>query len=253
VSAASGLISLLVGTVLLRLVVTGIYGRYVRVGMGPWLAVAGVAVIALGLVTLVRSAGPRGGAPVDPEGSGEGSAVLEGGVPAGAQVDGADGDGHHGDSRMGWLLLAPIAALLLVAPPTLGSFGVDRGTQVNIRAGGAVLPPLHPGPRPIAMTLLEYGQRAFDHDGASFNGAVVQLTGFVAGTEPGGFRLARYQIACCAADAAPVVLRVVGARSVPARDQWVRITGNFQPGGGEIPLLAASNVVEIRAPEDPYE
>ena len=258
-SAAGGLISLLVGTVLLRLVVTGTYGRYVRVGMGPWLAVAGVAVIALGLVTLVRSAGPQGGAPVDregtgesqgggpvdPEGSGEGSAVLEGGVPAGAQVDGADGDGHHGDSRMGWLLL--------VAPPTLGSFGVDRGTQVNIRAGGAVLPPLHPGPRPIAMTLLEYGQRAFDHDGASFNGAAVQLTGFVAGTEPGGFRLARYQIACCAADAAPVVLRVVGARSVPARDQWVRITGNFQPGGGEIPLLAASNVVEIRAPEDPYE
>jgi uncharacterized repeat protein (TIGR03943 family) len=263
VSAAGGLISLLVGTVLLRLVVTGTYGRYVRVGMGPWLAVAGVAVIALGLVTLLRSGEPRGGAPVDPEGSGEprggapvdpeGSGVLEGGAPAGAPVDGAGGDGHRGDSRMGWLLLAPIAALLLVAPPTLGSFGVDRGTQVNIRAGGAVLLPLRPGPRPIAMTLLEYGQRAFDHDGASFNGAAVQLTGFVAGTEPGGFRLARYQIACCAADAAPVVLRVVGARSVPARDQWVRITGNFQPGGGEIPLLAASNVVEIRAPEDPYE
>jgi uncharacterized repeat protein (TIGR03943 family) len=249
VSAAGGLISLLVGTVLLRLVVTGAYSRYVRVGMGPWLAVAGVAVIALGLVTLLRSGEPPGGAPVDPEGPG----VLEGGAPAGAQVDGAGGDGHRGDSRMGWLLLAPIAALLLVAPPTLGSFGVDRGTQVNIRAGGAVLPPLHPGPRPIAMTLLEYGQRAFDHDGASFNGAAVQLTGFVAGPEPGGFRLARYQIACCAADAAPVVLGVVGARSVPARDQWVRITGNFQPGGGEIPLLAASNVVEIRAPEDPYE
>jgi uncharacterized repeat protein (TIGR03943 family) len=257
VSAAGGLISLLVGTVLLRLVVTGTYGRYVRVGMGPWLAVAGVAVIALGLVTLLRSGEPRGDALVDPEGPGEGSGVLEGGAPsgapAGAPADGAGGDGHRGDSRMGWLLLAPIAALLLVAPPTLGSFGVDRGARVNIRAGGAVLPPLHPGPRPVAMTLLEYGQRAFDHDGASFNGAAVQLTGFVAGTEPGGFRLARYQIACCAADAAPVVLRVVGARSVPARDQWVRITGNFQPGGGEIPLLAASNVVEIRAPEDPYE
>ena len=154
---------------------------------------------------------------------------------------------------MGWLLLAPIAALLLVAPPTLGSFGVDRGTQVNVRAGGAVLAPLRPGPKPIAMTLLEYGQRAFDHDGASFNGAAVQLTGFVASTDPGGFRLARYQIACCAADAAPVVLRVVGVRSVPARDQWVRITGSFHPGDGEIPELAASNVVEIRAPEDPYE
>ena len=62
------------------------------------------------------------------------------------------------------------------------------------------------------MTLLEYGQRAFDHDGASFNGAPVQLTGFVVDGEAGGFRLARYQIACCAADATPVVVRVVGTR-----------------------------------------
>jgi uncharacterized repeat protein (TIGR03943 family) len=226
VSAAGGLISLLVGTVLLRLVITGTYGRYVRVGMGPWLAVAGVAVIVLGLVTLVR--GLR-------------------------HAEAPDGHDHRGGNRIGWLLLAPIAALLLVAPPTLGSFGVDRGSQVNIRAGGAVLPPLHPSGKPVPMTLLEYGQRAFDHDGASFNGAAVQLTGFVAGVEPGGFRLARYQIACCAADAAPVVLRVVGVRSVPPRDQWVTITGSFHPGGGEIPELAASNVVEIRAPEDPYE
>jgi uncharacterized repeat protein (TIGR03943 family) len=226
VSPAGGLISLLVGAVLLRLVVTGTYGRYVRVGMGPWLAVAGVAVIALGLVTLVR-------------------ALRGAGEPGGHD--------HRGGNRIGWLLLAPIAALLLVAPPTLGSFGVDRGAQVNVRAGAAVLPPLHPGATPVTMTLLEYGQRAFDHGGASFNGAAVQLTGFVAGAEPGGFRMARYQIACCAADAAPVVLRVVGVRSVPPRDQWVRVTGSFQPGGGEVPELAASNVVEIRAPEDPYE
>ncbi len=61
------------------------------------------------------------------------------------------------------------------------------------------------------MTLLEYGQRAFDHEGASFDGAVVQLTGFVVGPQAEGFLLARYQIACCAADAAPVVIRVVGA------------------------------------------
>jgi uncharacterized repeat protein (TIGR03943 family) len=165
----------------------------------------------------------------------------------------ADAHGHAGGDRMGWLLLAPIAALLLVAPPTLGSFGVDRGAQVDIRAGGQVLPPLKPGSGPVAMTLLEYGQRAFDHDGASFNGAAVRLTGFVAGTDPDGFRLARYQIACCAADAVPVVLRVVGAREVPPRDQWVTVVGSFAPGDGKVPEVAASNVVAIRAPEDPYE
>jgi uncharacterized repeat protein (TIGR03943 family) len=229
VSAAGGLISVLLGTVLLRLVVTGTYGRYVRQGMGPWLAVAGVVVIALGLVTLVRA------------------------LRAGAGAEGSGESGRGEGVRTGWLLLAPIAALLLVAPPTLGSFGVDRGSQVNIRAGRAVLDPLHPGGKPIRMTLLEYGERAFDHDGASFNGAVVQLTGFMAGAEPDGFRLARYQISCCAADATPVVLRVVGARSIPPRDQWVTVTGTFQPSEGDTPQLAASNLIEIRAPNDPYE
>jgi uncharacterized repeat protein (TIGR03943 family) len=83
------------------------------------------------------------------------------------------------------------------------------------------------------MTLLEFGQRAFDHDGSSFNGAAVQLTGFVAGAEENGFKLARYTIACCAADAAPVVVHVVGTVGDPSpRDQWVRVTGTFRHGVG---------------------
>jgi uncharacterized repeat protein (TIGR03943 family) len=229
VTPAGGLISLLVGTVLLRLVLTGTYGRYVRLGMGPLLAVAGVAVVVLGLVTLLRA--------------------LRHPHPP----DAHEHHRHGGGDRVGWLLLAPIAALLLVAPPTLGSYGVGRGAKVDIRAGGAVLDPLVAGAEPTRMTLLEFGQRAFDRDGASFDGAAVRLTGFVAGAEEGGFRLARYQIACCAADAAPVVVRVVGSRRVPARDRWVTVTGVFRPGGVEVPELAATNVVEIPAPDDPYE
>jgi uncharacterized repeat protein (TIGR03943 family) len=229
VTAAGGLISLLVGTVLLRLTLTGTYGRYVRLGMGPWLAVAGVAVIILGSVTLLwalRHAHP---------------------------VDAHDHHRGEGGDRVGWLLLAPIAALLLVAPPALGSYGVGRAAEVEIRSGGGIFDPLVPGAVPVPMTLLEFGQRAFDHDGASFNSAVVQLTGFVAGDEEGGFRLARYQIACCAADAAPVVVRVIGLGGGHERDQWVTVTGVFQPGGGRVPELAATNIVEVPAPDDPYE
>jgi uncharacterized repeat protein (TIGR03943 family) len=229
VTAAGGLISLLVGTVLLRLTLTGTYGRYVRLGMGPWLAVAGVAVIILGSVTLLQAL--RHAHPVD-------------------------ADDHHagdGGGRVGWLLLAPIAALLLVAPPALGSYGVGRAADVEIRSGGGIFDPLVPGAAPVPMTLLEFGQRAFDHDGASFNSTAVQLTGFVAGDEEGGFRLARYQIACCAADAAPVVVRVIGPGGGHARDQWVTVTGVFQPGGGKVPELAATNIVEVPTPDDPYE
>jgi uncharacterized repeat protein (TIGR03943 family) len=226
VKAAGGTISVLVGTVLLRLTITGTYQRYVRVGMGPWLAIAGVVVIGLGVTTLVGAL--RGRTTADPH-------------------------EHGDDQRIAWLLLAPIATLLLVAPPSLGSYGVDRGATVDVRAGVSPFEPLTPGAEPRPMTLLEYNQRAFDRDGVSFAGATVQLTGFVA-DDARDFRLARYQIACCAADAAPVVVRIVGRRDdPPARDQWVTVTGTFQPGGDEVAELLATAVVGVLEPEDPYE
>jgi hypothetical protein len=46
---------------------------------------------------------------------------------------------------------------------------------------------------------------------------------------------------------------VIGGPRVPARDRWVTVTGVFQPGGGELAALAATNVVELPAPNDPYE
>jgi uncharacterized repeat protein (TIGR03943 family) len=226
VNAAGGTISLLVGPVLLRLTLTGTYRRYVRVGMGPWLVIAGVAVVALGLLTLLHA----------------------------FRHDDVVDAHEHGRDRVGWLLLAPIAALLLVAPPTLGSYGVGRGTTVDVRAGAPVFDPLPHGTQPVAMTLLEFGQRAFDHGGESFDGVAVELTGFVSSSSDGGFDLARYEIACCAADAVPVVIRVLGVTGdPPPRDQWVTVTGAFQPGGGDTPRLAATSVSEIAPPEDPYE
>jgi uncharacterized repeat protein (TIGR03943 family) len=225
VTAAGGTITLLVGAVLLRLTFTGTYERYVRVGMEPWLIAAGVAVVLLGAATLVRS------------------------------LRVGRGHGHEHGVGVGWLLLAPVAALLLVAPPTLGSYGVAHGARVDVRAGAPVFKRLARQATPVPMTLLEYSQRAFDHRGASFNGNAIRLTGFVAGSKGTGFDIARYQIACCAADAIPAVVRVVGtAGSVPGRDGWVTVTGTFRNVvAGEIPEMVATSIAAISAPEDPYE
>jgi uncharacterized repeat protein (TIGR03943 family) len=107
---------------------------------------------------------------------------------------------------------------------------------------------------PVPMMLLEYGQRSFERNGRSFRGATVELRGFVAKAEDRGFQLARYQIACCAADAAPVVVRVVGTSGdPPALDQWVTVTGTFRPIEDDLPTLAATSLVETPAPEEPYE
>lgn len=231
-NAAAGTITILVGAVLLRLTIGGTYERYVKASLGPWLVVAGIAVILLGAATLFRALRP-------------------------GRVDGDDHEherDHEHGIGVGWLLLAPIAALLLVAPPTLGSFGVGRAATVDVRAGAPVFQRLGRGSDPLPMSLLEFAQRAFDHDGTSFNGRAVQLTGFVAGAEAGGFRLARYTIACCAADAAPVVVRVVGTVGDRApRDQWLTVTGKFRSGDSDLPELAATSVAEIRPPNDPYE
>jgi uncharacterized repeat protein (TIGR03943 family) len=230
-TAAGGTISMLVGAVVLRLTFTDTYRRYVQPAMGKWLLIAGVAVILLGLVTLINALRN-----VEPE-----------------EEHGHDHDHSHGVG-VGWLLLAPIAALLLVAPPTLGAYGVNRAGTIKVSPGKAFFKPLKQKDAPVEMTLLEYIERGLEHNGASFHSVPVKLTGFVAGSEAGGFRLARYQIACCAADATPVVLDVVGTSGTPPTDdQWVTVTGTFQRGGGDVPRLAATSVVEIRAPDDPYE
>ena len=230
---------LLVGALLVRLSLTHAYARYVRVGMGWWLLVAGVLLVGLGLAGIVRALFLRREHAMDAAGHVHGGRVH--------------GDRVHGD-RVGLLLLAPVLALLLVTPPALGSYGVDRNATVDVTAGGKTFDSL-PAGRTVPMSLLEFDERAADHDGASMGTTAVRLTGFVARPDDGaGFRLARYQIACCAADAVAAVVRVVGATGdSPARDRWVTVTGTFHRSADEIPELRASSLTEIPAPTDPYE
>ena len=54
-SPAGGTVTVLAGAVLLRLTLSGTYTRYVRAGMGPWLVLAAVVLIVLGVVTVVRA------------------------------------------------------------------------------------------------------------------------------------------------------------------------------------------------------
>ena len=231
-----------VGVLLARLALDGSFRRYVRPGMGVWLVASGVLLTLLGLLILWRQRGARRGDHAD-------------------TADHPDHAGHdhpagEHQERVGWLLLAPVLALLLIAPGPLGAFALDRtGSAVTLRSGGAVFAPLDPAGGPQAMTVIEFDQRAFDGtDGSSFNGAEVRLVGFVGPTEGGGFLVARYSIACCAADALAATALVTGwAGPVPPRDAWVEVTGRFEPGGTRDPRLVASSVAVVPPPDDPYE
>ena len=233
IGEAGGFISMLVGVIAVRLAITGDHRRYVRPSMGPWLLVAGAVLVVIGALTW-RAARRR----------------------ARADTDASDPDHHHHDRLgVGRLLLLPVIVLVLVAPPALGAYGVDRTAPVDVRRGELFEPlPDQSAPRP--MTVLEFVQRAYDRDGASMAGRAVELTGFVAEDDGGeGFRLARYGIACCAADALAAVVRVVADGTAPPRDQWLQVTGRYRTGrtGDDLPVLIAEQIVPVEDPADPYE
>jgi uncharacterized repeat protein (TIGR03943 family) len=249
---------LLVGVMLIRLTVTDAYQRYVRVGMGPWLLVAGVLLALLGasavLATLWGSGADSEDLMVDVDQLDDGDQA--GHSPADHNHAGHGEHDHDHANQIGWLLLVPVLALLLVVPPALGSFGVDRSRVTAAPSGAGEYRTLVAGATPHPMTMLEFDQRAFDHGGASMRGVPVKITGFVARPQDGaGFQLARYQIACCAADAVAAVARVAGASgAAPTRDAWFTVTGVFTGLGKDgVPEFRASAVQQITAPVDPYE
>ncbi len=72
----------------------------------------------------------------------------------------------------------------------------------------------------------------------------MRLTGFVVGDDSTGFRIARYQIACCAADATVAVVHVFGrAGTLPTRDEWVTVTGRLIAAGLMISGIALLGTV----------
>jgi uncharacterized repeat protein (TIGR03943 family) len=225
---AGATLTAVIGVLLTRLALEGTFRRYVRPGMGTWLVVAGVILALLGVVVLWRHR------------RGEDDHAAH----------------EHGGERVAWLLVAPVLALLLVAPGALGAFSLGRtGSAVTVTSGGAVFARIDPRRGPHEMSLLEFDQRAFDGtDGASFNGATIRVVGFVGPTTDEGFVVGRYSIACCAADALAATAHVVGWDGpTPARDSWVEVEGRFEPGDEVNPRLVAASVTAVSTPDDPYE
>jgi uncharacterized repeat protein (TIGR03943 family) len=222
------------GAVALRLGLTDAHLAYIQPAMGAPLAVAGAVLAILGGMVLLRRGRARDG--------------------------GADEHGHdHGGSRIGWLLLAPILAISMVAPNPLGAFAADRAP--------ATLPVLErdfgPLPAPTAgavdLPLTDFVGRAVYGQGESLRGVPVRLVGFAA-TEGGGegLVLTRFVISCCAADARPVRVRLRNADTPwPAPDTWLEVTGTWYPEtrSGEDtrpPTLEVTALRTILPPENRY-
>ncbi|MEP6697951.1 MAG: TIGR03943 family protein [Pseudonocardiales bacterium] len=232
----------LLGSAVLRLSVTDVYLRYVKTGLRPYLVIAGVLLIGIGVVSLWRDAlvGRRP------------SVEVREVVPAEQHA----GHDHAHGPAVAWLLVLPVLAILLDAPPALGAYTASRGSVTigKPAAGFAALP----GGDPVDTTLRDYAARAVWDQGRSLSGRRVRLRGFVTPRAGGDYYLTRIVIACCAADSRPIKVRVTGAGGGFPADTWVEVIGRYTSGteGGInelIPRVQVSDAREITPPKEPYE
>jgi uncharacterized repeat protein (TIGR03943 family) len=229
-----GVMLLVVGATALWLGLSDASLAYIRAALRPPLAASGVVLLLLAAATLREGLQPR---------------------PA---PDG--GHGHTARLGAGWLLILPVLVLLLVAPPALGSYAASRQAP---RAGGAVdaFPPLpDPVDGAVPLPVSEFVSRALYDRQRSLEGARVRVLGFATPGD-GGYRLARFNVFCCAADAEAYEITIRGDPNRRPADQWLLVEGRWLPGppadavapSSRRPVLVADAVTPVQPPADRYE
>lgn len=222
---------LLLGGALIKITLNGDYLRYVRPSHAWWLLTAGVVVVVLAGVGVVRDLRSA-----------------------------STGDtGHGGHSP--WLLMLPVLAIFLVAPPALGADAAGRSSNVNVVARQSQeFAPLPDGPAP-QLALTDVVARANWDRSGQLDGREITVTGFVV-RRGASVQLARMAIVCCAADARPVRLRLdgtagpAGSLDVPA-DTWLEVRGTVQQGSAtaasdHVPVMTVHTARVVAPPPDPY-
>jgi uncharacterized repeat protein (TIGR03943 family) len=173
----------------------------------------------------------------------------------------AAGDHGHG-AGVGWLLLVPVLVVMLVQPAALGSHAVSGRAAVP-GGGDATYPALAPPVRgAVPMSMAEFVTRALRDRGRSLDGVRVRLVGFVApGRNGEAYRLTRFVIFCCAADAEALQVAVQGDPTRRAEDQWLEVEGRWLPRpmpaaddpSPPPPVLMVDSTRPIAAQRPPYE
>jgi uncharacterized repeat protein (TIGR03943 family) len=229
---AQAVILLLVGGAVLRASLTDMYLRYVKQGLRPFLIAAGLTLVIAAIMTLWYE--------------------LRG------RRDHDHGHGHSHEPWVAWLLILPVFALLLVAPPALGSHAASRkGTALTSVSD---FPPLPQGD-PAKISVLDYASRAVFDEGRSLGKRRVSITGFVVAGPEGRTYLARMILTCCAADARPVKVALTGDLPDTLKpDTWLEVTGRYSPktvkdeiNNETIPYLDVVDLKIIPAPNEQYE
>ncbi|MFK4227194.1 TIGR03943 family putative permease subunit [Streptomyces sp. NPDC019890] len=239
---AQAAVLFLVGGAVLRASFTDLCLRYVKAGLRPLLIVAGIVLIAAAIATVWHELRrPRATPEHQPE----------------REHDDQGGHAHH-EPRISWLLVLPLVALILVAPPALGSYSAMRtGTALQAPLGFPTLPTGDP----LRLTVVDYAGRAVYDHGRSLGGRRISVTGFITLDRSGAPYLTRMVLNCCAADAQPVKIGLSGQiPPILQPDTWLEVTGTYTTrqtrdpvNDGVIPFIDISRARVVPAPHNPYE
>ncbi|MDH6214729.1 TIGR03943 family putative permease subunit [Streptomyces pseudovenezuelae] len=254
---AQAAVLFLTGAALLHAGFTDLYLRYVKAGLQPLLLLAGVVLIAAALATVWYEW--RGRKQGEPQGAEKADgAALAGDGHGSADLDDDGHDHVHREPRISWLLVLPLLALILVAPPALGSYSAMRtGTALQKPYGYDNLP----AAGPLRLSVVDYASRAVYQHGRTLDGRQIKVTGFVALDHAGTPYLVRMALNCCAADAQPVKIGLTGkVPPVLQPDKWLEVTGTYTTrevkdpvNNGPIPFLQVSSATPVATPADPYD
>ena len=235
---------LLFGGAIVKISLDGSFVRYVKPSLHPYLLIAGVLIVALAAASIFADI--RRGRPV------------------------SEHEGHDHDARPYWLLLVPIAVVLLLAPPALGVSSVgDRSVAAVSSTEKAPFPPLPEGQSPD-VPLLDVVQRAVRDSEGSLDGREISVTGFAVATANGGsprvdgttdcIDLARVLIICCAADARSIRIHLdtnsAALQTVPD-GTWLQLTGIVDASTATeatafTPTMTVSTAQRIDPPTNTY-
>ncbi|WEO96237.1 TIGR03943 family protein [Streptomyces sp. FXJ1.172] len=255
---AQAAVMFLLGAALLHAGGTDLYLRYVKAGLQPLLLASGVVLIAAALATVWyerKRHRSRTHTHAHPEGHPDSHSE---GHPGGHSEDHSEAHAHP-EPRISWLLLLPLLALILIAPPALGSYSALRsGTALQKPYGLRALPG---GSGPVPLSVVDYASRAAYGQGRSLGARPVRVTGFLALDGSGAPYLVRMALNCCAADAQPVKIALTGQLPPVLRpDAWLEVTGTYTPrlsrdpvNNGPIPYLKVTSARPVPVPHDPYD
>ncbi|MEV6241222.1 TIGR03943 family protein [Lentzea sp. NPDC051838] len=222
----------LLGGALLKISFSGLYLRYVQKGLLPLLIAAGTIMIGLAVFAIIQDIR-------------RGKAASE------------DDHGHSHSSRSTWLMLLPVLAVFLISPPALGGDVVSSAADTNQTQRSRNLLGDLPSGDVIPLSMTEFVTRTAWDDSGTLDNRRVKLTGFLTRADGNTFA-ARLAISCCAADARPLKVKLIGDVPSLPDEQWVEITGKVVPKSADeknswVPSFTVESSTSVAQPVEPYE